>query len=281
MTLVNLDSVNALNCDNMRQEIRKNYAKVAIANSAGSCCGTVQSCCGASNEQEINSIISSRLGYSEDELNKIPEGADLGLGCGNPQAIASIKNGEVVLDLGSGAGFDCFLAAAQVGENGLVIGVDMTPDMLSKARANASKGKYKNVEFRLGEIENLPVADSIVNVIISNCVINLSPNKPQVFREALRVLKTGGRLAISDVVAIKDIPEEIKKDPALISGCIGNASLISDLEEMLISSGFIEIKISIKEQSKEFIKDWTSTQNIIDYVRSATITAIKPANKCC
>jgi arsenite methyltransferase len=201
----------------------------------------------------------------------------MGLGCGNPKAIAALKPGEVVLDLGAGGGFDCFLAANEVGETGHVIGVDMTPDMLSKARANATKGQYANVEFRLGEIEYLPVADASVDVIISNCVINLSSNKPRVFREAFRVLKAGGRLAISDVVATVEMPREMRNDVGLVAGCMGNASLIKDLQEMMLDAGFEQVRILPKDESKEFIKDWAPDHNVTDYVVSATIEAVKPA----
>lgn len=199
----------------------------------------------------------------------------MGLGCGTPLAIATLKAGETVLDLGSGAGFDCFLAASQVGDLGHVIGVDMTTEMLSKARANAEKGGYWNVEFRLGEIENLPVADGTVDVIISNCVINLSPDKRRVFAEAYRVLKSGGRLAISDVVAFATLPEDIRRDMALYTGCMAGASLISEVEAMLRSIGFEQVRVTPKDESKSFIRDWSST-SITDYVVSATIEAIKP-----
>jgi arsenite methyltransferase len=178
--------------DEHRRNVREAYAQVAKANDAGQSCGCAPSCCGTSDDGAINALISTRLGYSQADLELVPAGADMGLGCGNPKAIAALKPGETVVDLGSGGGFDCFLAAREVGSSGRVIGVDMTPDMVSKARANAVKGGYENVEFRLGEIEHLPVADSTVDVVISNCVINLSPNKPQVFRDAFRVLKTGG-----------------------------------------------------------------------------------------
>jgi len=174
--------------DEIRQNVRDSYAQVAEASNEGECCGTSVSCCGVSDDAAINTLVSTRLGYSEDDLEAVPEGADMGLGCGNPRAIASIQPGETILDLGSGGGFDCFLAAAETGESGHVIGIDMTPTMISKARKNADKGKYHQVEFRLGEIEHMPVANDVVDVIISNCVINLSPDKKQVFSEAFRVL---------------------------------------------------------------------------------------------
>lgn len=265
--------------DEHRQSVRRAYAKVANANEVGACCGVEVSCCGVSDDAAINSLISTRLGYSEAELARVPVGADMGLGCGNPKAIAALEPGEVVVDLGSGGGFDCFLAAAEVGEGGHVIGIDMTPDMLSKARANATKGRYRNVEFRLGEIEHLPVADSTANVIISNCVINLSPDKPQVFREAFRVLKPGGRLAISDVVATGKLPKEIREDPQLIAGCMGNASLIEDLEGCLAEAGFTGIRIAPKDESRSFIKDWAPGRGVEDYLVSAYIEASKPVKQ--
>lgn len=261
--------------DDHRQQVRGAYAEVAKASDAGEACGIDTSCCGVSDDHAINTLISTRLGYSEADLDFVPEGADMGLGCGNPRAIASLKPGEVVVDLGAGGGFDCFLAAQEVGESGQVIGIDMTPDMLSKARANASKGKFTNVEFRLGEIEHLPVANAYADVIISNCVINLSPNKPQVFSEAFRILKPGGRLAISDVVATVELPEAMRNDPMLVAGCMGNASLIDDLFEMIQAAGFEDIRIEPKDESKAFIKDWAPEHNVTDYVVSATIEAKK------
>jgi len=261
--------------DDHRQKVRSAYAEVANASNDGDCCGIASSCCGVSDDQSINTLISTRLGYSEDDLKNVPSGADMGLGCGNPKAIAALKAGEVVVDLGSGGGFDCFLAAQEVGETGRVIGVDMTPDMLSKARANAAKGKFTNVEFRLGEIEFLPIPNDTADVIISNCVINLSPDKAQIFRDAHRILKPGGRLAISDVVATVELPEEMRNDEKLIAGCMGNASLIEDLEQMITAAGFEQVKIEPKDESRDFIKDWAPGRGVEDYVVSATIEAVK------
>ena len=269
------------NNDEHRQQVRSAYAQVANASNEGDACGIESSCCGVSDDAAINTLISTRLGYSEADLEFVPEGADMGLGCGNPRAIASLQSGEVVVDLGAGGGFDCFLAAQEVGESGRVIGIDMTPDMLSKARANAAKGEFSNVEFRLGEIEHLPIANETVDVIISNCVINLSPDKAQVFKETFRILKSGGRLAISDVVATIELPEAMRNDPMLVAGCMGNASLIDDLAEMLKTAGFEDIRIEPKDESKEFIKDWAPDHNVTDYVVSASIEAVKPSGGCC
>ena len=263
--------------DEIRQNVRESYAEVAESSNNGNSCGTEASCCGVSDDAAINTLVSTRLGYSEDDLVNVPEGADMGLGCGNPRAIASIKTGETILDLGSGGGFDCFLAAAETGDSGLVIGIDMTPTMISKARNNAVKGKYNHVEFRLGEIEHMPVANDTVDVIISNCVINLSPDKKQVFSETFRVLKPGGRLAISDVVASTELPDEMKQDPALYSGCMAGASLISELQTILEQCGFEKINIAPKDESKDFIKDWAPGRGVEDYVLSATIEAVKPS----
>ncbi len=266
--------------DEIRQNVRESYAEVAESSNNGSSCGAESSCCGVSDDAAINTLVSTRLGYSEDDLKNVPEGADMGLGCGNPRAIASIKTGETILDLGSGGGFDCFLAAAETGDSGFVIGIDMTPTMISKARNNAVKGKYNHVEFRLGEIEHMPVANDTVDVIISNCVINLSPDKKQVFSEAFRVLTPGGRLAISDVVASTELPDEMKQDPALYSGCMAGASLISELQTILEQCGFENINIAPKDESKDFIKDWAPGRGVEDYVLSATIEAVKPGGCC-
>lgn len=207
-------------------------------------------------------------------MQSVPVGSDLGLGCGNPQAIAALQPGETVLDLGSGAGFDCFLAARQVGETGHVIGVDMTAEMVAKARKSGRE--YPNVEFRLGEIEHLPVGDASVDVIISNCVINLSPDKRKVFREAFRVLRPGGRLAISDVIATAQIPEEVRNDLALYSSCIAGAVTIAEQEAMLGESGFHKILIQPKDESRRFIREWAPGRKIEDYIASASIEAVKP-----
>ncbi|MDH5547842.1 MAG: arsenite methyltransferase [Gammaproteobacteria bacterium] len=269
--------------DGHRQQVREAYSKVANASNDTRSFGIEGSCCGVSDDSALNTLISTRLGYSESDLASVPQGADMGLGCGNPRAIASLQQGETVVDLGSGGGFDCFLASAEVGETGRIIGVDMTPDMISKARANALKGQFSNVEFRLGEIENLPVANDSADVIISNCVINLSPNKQRVFDEAYRILKPGGRLAISDVVATADLPEDMRNDPLLIAGCMGNASLIDELHQMIVDAGFKNVRIAPKDESKEFIKDWAPQHNVTDYVVSASIEAVKPVAKpgCC
>lgn len=264
--------MNTLNHDEVRQAVRENYGAVARADAA---CGCGPACCTPAGLPAAEKL-SRGIGYSESEMNAVPEGANLGLGCGNPQAIAALQPGETVLDLGSGAGFDCFLAARQVGDGGRVIGVDMTPDMVSKARANAVKGGYANTEFRLGEIEHLPVADATVDVIISNCVINLSPDKAQVFRDAFRVLKSGGRLAISDIVATAQLPDEAKRDLALYTGCMAGASLITELESMLKEAGFERVSITPKDASRAFIRDWAPGSRIEEFVVSANIEAVKP-----
>jgi SAM-dependent methyltransferase len=259
--------------DDIRENVRNRYKKIAVQEirnescfkPAGSCCDT------ATTVDEV----SSKLGYSSEELSVVPEGANLGLGCGNPQTIASLQPGEVVLDLGSGGGFDCFLASRQVGEKGHVIGVDMTPEMVTRARNNAAKGNFANTDFRLGEIEHLPVADSAVDVIISNCVINLSPDKQQVFDEAYRVLGSGGRLAISDIVMTAELPVEIKNDINYLCSCISGASYIDQLQKMLQQSGFQDITIEPKDESQGFIKDWIPGTNLTDYIVSAVIKARK------
>jgi SAM-dependent methyltransferase len=216
------------------------------------------------------------MGYSQDDVTGVPEGANMGLGCGNPQAIASLQPGETVLDLGSGGGFDCFLAAKAVGPEGHVIGVDMTPEMISKARENAEKASANNVEFRLGEIEHLPVPDNSVDVIISNCVINLSPKKDEVFKEIFRALKPGGRLAVTDVVATAPLPDEVKKDLELYAGCVAGASQIDEVESMLKQAGFADIRVRPIDASKELVREWVQDRPVADFIVSATIEAIKP-----
>jgi arsenite methyltransferase len=224
--------------EKIRKAVREGYAK--IAKKETSCCLPVKSCCGGDN---LSESISKSIGYTEEELKSIPEGANLGLGCGNPVALASLKKGETVLDLGSGPGLDCFLAANKVGKTGKVVGVDMTPEMIEKARENARKGKYGNVEFRLGEIENLPVADNFVNAVISNCVINLVPDKKRVFRETFRVLKPGGRLMISDLVLLKELPDFIKNSVKAYIGCLSGAIMKADYLNAIKAAGFREVKI--------------------------------------
>jgi SAM-dependent methyltransferase len=253
--------------DTLRSAVRETYGKIAEQGSG--CCGGG---CGA---PAITGTAAEKLGYSAEDVNAVPTGANLDLGCGNPQAIAALKPGEIVLDLGSGAGFDCFLAARAVGDSGRVIGVDMTHEMLAKARDNATKAGYTNVEFRLGEIEYLPVADASVDVIISNCVINLSPDKPQVFCEAFRVLRPGGRLAISDIVASAELPEDVRRDLVLYTGCMAGASPIDELDAMLREAGFRDIRIAPKDASRAFIRDWAPGRSVEDYVVSASIEAVK------
>jgi SAM-dependent methyltransferase len=225
--------------ESIKKIVRKGYAK--IARNQKSCCGTMAPC--NDDTSDMSKEISKRIGYSKQEMESVPEGANLGLGCGNPVALASLKKGQTVLDLGSGGGFDCFLAANKVGKSGKVIGVDMTPEMIDKARENARKGKYANVEFRLGEIENLPVANSTIDVVISNCVINLSPNKKRVFEEALRVLKPDGRLMISDIVLLKKLPEVIRKNVQAYIGCLSGAEMKGKYLKMIEDAGFKYVRI--------------------------------------
>ncbi len=241
-----------MNKEETKKLVREGYAKVAGQKS--SCCSPVNSSCGTADAAQG---ISKKIGYTDEELKAVPEGANLGLGCGNPVAIASLKEGETVLDLGSGPGLDCFLAADKVGRNGKVIGIDMTPEMLEKARANAAKGNYSNVEFRLGEIENLPVADNSVDVVISNCVINLSPDKQSVFRETFRVLKPGGRIMVSDVVLSKELPDFIKDSVDAYIGCVSGAITKNEYLKTVAGVGFREVGI-VNETSipvEEWIND--------------------------
>jgi SAM-dependent methyltransferase len=278
--------------EKIRQSVRDSYGKIAKSgtvvggiNPAPSCCGSsgtstpgssTASCCGG--PEVAAEQISALMGYSKEDIESVIDGANMGLGCGNPVALASINPGETVVDLGSGGGFDCFLAAKQVGKTGQVIGVDMTPDMLSRARMNAEKMEIPNVEFRLGEIEHLPVADNTADIIMSNCVINLSPDKLKVYREAFRILKPGGRLAISDIVATAPLPPDIQQNLALVSACVGGAATIDDTAGMLQEAGFMDIRIKAKDESRKLISQWApgENKNAGDYVVSANIEALKP-----
>ena len=259
----------ATDSDVIRQSVLETYDGIARAEEANCGCG-----CGPADGSTV-AVASTRMGYSQEELDSLPDGSDLGLGCGNPQAIAALQPGETVLDLGSGAGIDCFLAARQVTDSGRVIGVDMTASMVAKARENAAEVDLGHVEFRLGEIEHLPVADSTVDVIISNCVINLSPDKPAVYGEAFRVLKPGGRLAISDVVALTELPAEVKADMDLLGSCVSGAATIPELKTMLTDIGFGDIRISTAAESRDFIEEWAPGSKMEDYVVSASIEATK------
>ena len=255
--------------EEIRAQVRARYGGIAVA--GGSCCAA-PGCC---SQPLGNPATSASVGYAAEEMAAVPDGANMRLGCGNPQAIAELKPGETVLDLGSGGGFDCFLAARQVGAAGRVIGVDMTPEMISKARANARQGGFANVEFRLGEIEHLPVADSSADVIMSNCVINLSPDKAQVFAEIFRALRPGGRLAVSDVVAIAPLPPELRASTEAYTCCAAGAAPVAEIKAMLKQAGFSAVTVEIKEESRAFIKDWLPGSGIENYVRSALITAGK------
>jgi len=252
--------------DSVRDSVREHYAAIRTAADSASC---APGCCGS------NPDASLELGYAQSDLAALPEGANLGLGCGNPQELARLKPGERVLDLGSGGGIDCFLAAKRVGPTGRVIGVDMTPEMLKSARAAKQRMRADNVEFRLGEIEHLPIADGTIDVILSNCVINLSPDKQQVCREAFRVLAPGGRLAIRDVVATAPMPEALAKDPRMVAGCVGAAAPIAELEAALRQAGFRSVDIDVDESSRAVIATWFPGSGAERYVASASITAKK------
>jgi ubiquinone/menaquinone biosynthesis C-methylase UbiE len=281
----------------VRQLVREGYAKIAKDSSAG-CCGPGVSCCGSA-PQDADKL-AHELGYSVEELKALPEGANMGLSCGNPAALAALKPGEVVLDLGSGGGFDVFIAGRKVGATGRAIGVDMTPEMLSKARRNTAgyqkETGLNNAEFRLGEIEHLPVADNGVDVIISNCVINLSPNKPQVWREMARVLKPGGRVAVSDMALVKPLPPEVLKMVEALVGCVAGAILVSDTERMAREAGLTDIVLKTKPKYIEAMTDLEDPlyRKIVehlpagakasDYITSLEVQARKPAsasNRCC
>lgn len=250
--------------DDVRAAVRTHYAALVEPE------GSTRGCCGGS------APVSLELGYSEADLAAVPEGADLGLGCGNPQAIAALRPGETVLDLGCGAGFDVFLAARAVGPTGHVIGVDMTPEMLTRARANARAGEVANVEFRLGEIEHLPVADASVDVVISNCVVNLSPEQQQVVDEAYRVLRPGGRLAISDVVTTAELPADVRADLDLVAACVTGASTVDAVTAMLEQAGFTDVRVVPVDATRELPTTWDPADDVRDYVVSASIEGTRP-----
>lgn len=272
-----------LQADQQRKDVAEAYAKIADGADNAGCCVVLpandgSSCCGPVTPSSED--MAKTWGYSDEDLAAVPDGANMGLGCGNPAVIAAMQPGEVVVDLGAGGGFDCFLAAKQVGETGQVIGVDMTPDMLRKARSNAEKMGMPWVEFRLGEIEHLPVADQTVDVIISNCVVNLSPAKDQVLKDCFRVLKPGGRLAISDVVQTAPFPEDIASDVNLLCGCVSGAAGVEDLKTWMVAAGFGEIEVTLKEESRAGIALWAPGRGIENYVVSADIKAVKPGGCC-
>jgi SAM-dependent methyltransferase len=259
--------MSTLDGETLKAVVRETYGQIASAARSSGCCGN-DGCCGAS-----AGATSDAIGYSDEERQSVPEGADLGLGCGNPQTIASLMEGERVLDLGSGAGFDAFLAARQVGPGGFVIGVDMTAEMVTRARANTRKTDLGNVEFRLGEIEHLPVADASVDVIMSNCVINLSTDKPAVFREAFRVLVPGGRLALADIVALKDIHEATRDSLHAYTGCVSGAALVSVVDEMIRGAGFSDVVVEVRDSARGL--DGVPSDTAAP-VASALIRATKP-----
>ncbi|MFN8391807.1 MAG: arsenite methyltransferase [Bdellovibrionota bacterium] len=289
--------------DSVREQVREGYKTIAkagiftVQNETDTGCCSTGGCCGNS-DLDVNELVKS-IGYNDSDLSAVPDTANMGLSCGNPTAIASLREGEVVLDLGSGGGFDAFVAGPKVGNNGKVIGVDMTAEMISKARAAipvySEHTGLSNVEFRLGEIENLPVADSSVDVIISNCVINLSPNKPRVWEEISRVLRPGGRVAISDLALLKPLPPEVMTMVAALVGCVAGASLVEDVERIAREAGLAEIKLLSKPEYIEAMTSWKDPlyQQILaalppgskasDYITSLDISAVKPvaARKCC
>jgi SAM-dependent methyltransferase len=271
-------SDHAMTTDTIKDMVRARYGDIA-AHADSSCCApaATTACCAPAPAPDLNAKARD-IGYSEDELAAVPEGANLGLGCGNPLAIAAMKPGEVVVDLGSGAGFDCLLAARQVGATGRVIGIDMTHEMLKKARENAHKVGAANVEFRLGELEHLPIANDAADVIISNCVINLVPDKAQVFREAFRVLKPGGRVSVSDVINIAPLPEDLRADPALLCGCIAGAISAERTDELMREAGFVDVTIAVNPKSRDTVASWAPGRGIEACVASAMVEARKPLN---
>jgi ubiquinone/menaquinone biosynthesis C-methylase UbiE len=246
----------------IKKIVREGYSR--IAKQGSSCCESLEPCC----ETDSSENISKKIGYTSEELSQVPKGSNLGLGCGNPVALSSLREGDIVLDLGSGAGFDCFLASAKVGKKGKVIGVDMTPEMIEKARKNARKGNYTNVEFRLGDIENLPVEDDSVDVIISNCVINLSPDKETVFQESFRVLKPGGRMMVSDIVLLKELPDFLKNSVQAYIGCLSGAIKKEDYLKSIEKAGFSDVKI-LEERffSLDYITSDSSVKEIYENLK--------------
>jgi len=270
----------------IKKTVREGYARIA---KQGSCCSSpVSSCCGSPGSVQD---VSKQIGYTKEELEAVPQGANLGLGCGNPVALASLREGETVVDLGSGAGFDCFLAASRVGKTGRVIGVDMTPEMIEKARENAEKGSYTNVEFRLGEIEHLPVADNTANTVISNCVINLAPDKSIVFEEVFRILRPGGRLMVSDIVLLKELPDFIKNSAAAYIGCISGALMKEEYIAIIKAAGFRKVDIigeavfpvewlandpTVQETIKAFEISPEHIKDVANSVISIKVQATKP-----
>jgi len=273
-----------LTSEQLRESVREHYKAIAVKSNApdgsdgGSCCGTTTAGANSCYAPSSDPTYAAKLGYSKEDLEVGGDGANLGLGCGNPVVFARLSPGQVVVDLGSGAGFDAFIASRKVGPTGRVIGVDMTPEMISKARANAKKNQSTNVEFRLGEIEHLPIADCSVDVIISNCVFNLVPEqcKEQVLRDSMRVLKPGGRLCISDVVTSVPLPPVVKEELANYAGCLNGATLLAKLETYLANVGYENVKITPKDESKEFIKEWAPNHSVTDVIVSALIEATKP-----
>jgi SAM-dependent methyltransferase len=259
----------------IRKQVSNHYARVA-GKGANACRGVRGACCGQPSIEISDSDLALGIGYTARQIGQVPDHANLGLGCGNPLVIAGLSEGETVLDLGCGAGFDSLLAARQVGDKGQVIGVDLTEEMIEKARENARLGGFSNVEFRFGEIESLPLPDNSVDVVMSNCVINLSPEKDRVFAEAFRVLRPGGRLGIFDVVATAPLPDELKKDLSAYVGCVAGAALVSELKDIIAAAGFERIRIDLKEKSREFIKGWMPGTGAEKYVVSAAITGVKP-----
>lgn len=250
---------------NKKEVVKKRYSE--IAQSGCSCCDNTNNLC--------HQDTALKLGYSDRDLKTIPEGSNLGLGCGSPVTVAEIKQGETILDLGSGAGLDCFIAAKETGPTGRVIGVDMTKEMIDKAQNNLHNTTYNNIEFRQGDIENLPVEDNFIDVVISNCVINLCENKQKVYDEIFRVLEPGGRVAISDVITLKPIPQELLECPDALCSCISGAITIENTRKILENSGFSEITIEPKDNSHEFIKDWSDALKLEDYIIAVYIKAKK------